>query len=119
MAGPLFHVPERARPAFAGIRGDERVWTWVYSEAPDFEGMVYNELPSFWKPALSHAFADIGIAGDPPSRPYTQARKGARTPTEELRAQAKYLVRQQSMSYAKAGRLMGLPKSTVWDLVNG
>ena len=57
--------------------------------------------------------------GDSTSRSYTQARKGVRTPTEDLRIQAKHLVREQAMSYAQAAKMMGLPKSTVWDLVNG
>ncbi|MBI4199681.1 MAG: hypothetical protein HY535_04320 [Chloroflexi bacterium] len=65
--------------------------------------------------ALSHAFANAaGVQQDdhPPSH-----RNGARTPREDLAGRAKGLI-SSGHSYGKAAQVMGLPRSTVWDLVN-
>ena len=72
-----------------------------------------NELATFWRPALSHAFSNIGTdltQGTP--------RKGTKTPREDLVAEAKGLINDTHMSYGEASQVMGLPRSTVWDLVN-
>ena len=68
--GELRRYTEKAQAEFSAIRGDRRPWTWVYSEPADFSGIVKNELASFWRPALSRAFADAGptTADGRPSR---------------------------------------------------
>jgi len=64
-------------------------------------GMVKNELASFWRPALSHAFADAGPSpvkersSSPPG-----LRKGSRTPTAELKAKARAM-READYSYSQ------------------
>jgi hypothetical protein len=111
----LSRLTDQARVAFADVRGDKRRWTWVYTERADFTGMVENTLASFWRPALSHAFANtagVQQENQPPSH-----RNGARTPREDLVVRAKGLI-SSGHSYGKAAQAMGLPRSTVWDLVN-
>jgi hypothetical protein len=105
----------RARAAFATVKGNPQRWTWVHSESADFEGLVENELASFWRPALSHAFANV--PGVEQAAQQVSPRKGARTPREELVTRAKSLIN-SGHSYGKAAQILGLPRSTVWDLVN-
>lgn len=110
----LKRFTEKARVAFAGVKGNRQRWTWVYSEAAGDARLVENELASFWKPALSRAFAqgtseqDSNGAGQ---------RKGAKTPREELKGQALAL-RQQDHSFGDIGKILGISKTQAWDLVN-
>lgn len=107
---------DKARLEFGAIRGDRRPWTWVYSEPADFSGMVKNELASFWRPALSHAFADAGPSpvnersSSPPG-----LRKGSRTPTAELRAKARAM-READYSYSQIAHALGLSKGNRLEL---
>ena len=66
----LRSLTDKARAAFGTVYGDRRRWSWVYSEFASYEGLVSNELASFWRPALSRAFADAGptTADGRPSR---------------------------------------------------
>ena len=107
----LKRYTDKARAAFSTVKGNRQRWAWVHSEAADFEGLVENELATFWRPALSHAFANAGT-----NESQATARKGTRTPRQDLVAHARELV--QLHGYGKAATLMGLPKSTVWDLLN-
>jgi hypothetical protein len=111
----LRRFTDRARAAFATVQGNRQRWTWVHSESADFEGLLENELASFWRPALSHAFANV--PGVEQAAQQVSPRKGARTPREDLVARAKSLIN-SGHSYGKAAQVMGLPRSTVWDLVN-
>ena len=83
--------------------------------------MVENQLASFWRPALSQAFAGGG-ATTPTTATNTKRnsvpRKGTRTPRLELAAKAKAL-HAGDHSYGEIAKILGIPKSTVWDLVNG
>ena len=110
----LKRFTEKARVAFAGVKGNKQRSTWVYSEAAGEAGLVENELASFWKPALSRAFAqaapDQGGNG-------TGQRKGAKTPREELKDKAKAL-RQQDHSFGDIGKILGISKTLAWELVN-
>ncbi len=104
---------DKARAEFDAVRGDRRPWTWVYSEPEGFSGMVKNELASFWREALSHAFADAGpSAAD--NRPSLQVglRKGQRTPKAELKAKARAM-REAGYSYSQIARALGVSKGTV------
>ena len=71
---------DKARMAFASIAADRRPWTWVYSETADFTGLIENQLATFWKPALSHAFAEAGATSGEQG---VRQRKGSRTPNPE------------------------------------
>ena len=114
----LQRFTDPARSAFAAVQGDKRSWTWVFSEQADFAGMVLNEMPSFWRPALSRAFAAQQPETPKKNTSARAPRKGTRTPREELSGRAKAL-HAQGYSYGEIAQMMGLPKSTVWDLVNG
>ena len=111
----------QARLAFIPIVGDKRGWSWVRSDRANFTGLMSNELPSFWRPALSRAFADVERTATPsPSRPQQPGRtSGTRTPTDELAAKLKHMRDVEHLSYGEIARRTGLPKSTVWDLING
>jgi len=111
---------ERARPAFATIQGDQRPWTWVHSEKTGFSGLVRHEPASYWREALSNAFAGVMSADDQPNVVGKTAapRQGKRLSKEELRARAKELVLVRHLSYGQAAKMIGLSKSTVWDLVH-
>ena len=105
-------ITNKARAAFRTIKGDKRKWTYVYSEAAGDVGLVENRLPTFWKPALSRAFANIGA-----DLTHGTPRKGTKTSREELKAKAEELMLVHR-TYGKVAKAMGLPKSTVWDLIN-
>ena len=111
---------ERARPAFATIQGDQRPWTWVYSEKTGFSGLVRHEPASYWREALSNAFAGAMSTDDQPNVVGKTAapRQGKRLSKDELRARAKDLVLVRHLSYGQAAKMIGLSKSTVWDLVH-
>ena len=111
-------LTDRAAAAFATIQGDRRPWTWVCSTKTGFSGLVRHEPASYWRPALSNAFAGGMSAPDGSKHKATTPHHGARLSKEELRARAKDLVLAKRKSYGEAATLLGLPKSTVWDLVN-
>ena len=114
----LRQFTDRAAAAFATIQGDRRPWTWVYSTKTGFSGLVRHESASYWRPALSNALAG-GMSAHDGSKPKAAApRQGARLSKDELRARAKDLVLVRHHSVRQAAKVMGLPKSTVWDLVN-
>ena len=72
--------------------------------------MVENELASFWKPALSRAFANAPVLDSNPAKD----RKGEKTPREQLVDKARAL-RQQGHSVRDIGKILGIPPSTVFD----
>lgn len=111
---------DRARAEFSTLKGDRRRWAWVYSESADFSGLVENSLASFWRPALSRAFASGVSPTEPGSerKPSAPPRRGIRTPTQDLAAKAKSL-HLAGHSYGTISKILGIPKSSVWDLVNG
>ena len=66
----------------------------------------------FWKAALSHAYADTGT-----TEALGKSKKGTKTAREELAVKANEL-NGIHKSYGKVAKIMGLTKSTVWDLIN-
>ena len=109
----LRHFTDKARDSFADLEGDRRPWTWVFSEAVGEVGLVENQLPSFWKPRLSRAFANTNS-----ERPSGELghRKGAKPTREELMVQA-YDLWKQGYSYAQIGQILGISKATAYELV--
>ena len=109
----LRKVTDRARAAFAATPvQDKRGLTWIHSEPTAFQGLTRNEMPSFWKPALSRSFAEAGSGST-----HAAPRRGTGTPRTELEDRARAL-QQTGHTYGKIAAIMGLPKSTVWDLLN-
>ena len=81
-------------------------------------GMVKNELASFWRPALSHAFADAGpTLTDVRSSTRAGLRKGERTTTGELKAKARFM-REAGYSYSQIAHALGVSKGTAWNWLN-
>ncbi len=71
MLQPRFDRPEfrsfllGARQAFQTVKGDIRRWNYVYSQNTNFTGLLENDLPSFWSPKLSNAYANLGDVASP------------------------------------------------------
>ena len=108
---------DRARAAFSTIKAIKNRWTWVYSEATGESAMLENELPSFWRPALSHAYASA-VGTQQAGWQNTRHRKGTKTPRAELEARAKAM-RRAGHSYGQIAKALGVSKSTAYELVNG
>jgi len=47
--------------ALQEIGEDTRAWTFIDTEKPEFQGMVKNELVSFWSTELSEAWAGVDV----------------------------------------------------------
>ena len=112
----LRRITDRAKAAFQAIRGNKKSWAYVYSEVAGDVGLVENLQPSFWRSGLSHVYADAVGPQQTDRRP-TRHRKGVKTPREDLVAEAKSLI-DGGYSYRQAAQVMGLPRATVWDLIN-
>ena len=80
----LQRLTDKARAAFQMVKGNKKKWTWVYADKANFEGMIANELPSFWKPSLSHAYAQVSSGNVSPASP----RRGRKLSREEQKQQA-------------------------------
>ena len=93
------------------VSGDRRPWTWVYSEQANYEGLVRNELASFWTPRLSHAFAQA-----PAEQRMPPSRRGSRPPRDELALKAKTMHR-AGLSYGQTAINLRVSKATAWWLV--
>ena len=78
-------IARRARDAFINVRGSSAPWGYVFSPDADFEGLLENQLPSFWTPRLSTAFASDHVSSDP-SHPEPGSRDDKREKAKQLRA---------------------------------
>ena len=94
----------QASEALERIQGDRRPWAYVYSPDADCLGIVENQLPTFWKPALSRLFA----SGDTSE---SVRRVGKRSPRE--RAARAMELRAKRYSYSQIAQELGVSKSTV------
>ena len=108
---------DKARAALSTLRGDRRPWAWVHSEKTGSSDLVKNQLPSFWRPALSRAFAQGPVEPENGGRSGT-LRKGKRSSIEELRVRAQQM-RAAGFSYGQIAEALSISKSTAWNLVNG
>ncbi len=100
----LRHLAEQAASQLSTVTGDVRRWSYVYSPDADHLGLLENELPSFWKPSLSKAFAS-GVAP-------AKSRAAERVTTIDKAATARAL-REQGRSYSEIAKELGVSKSTV------
>ena len=108
----LRRLTDKARAAFRTLHGDRRKWTWVSSDAAEHDGLVQNELPSFWTPRLSRAFAD-GL-----SAPRAGQRRGSRPSREKQRKEAQRM-NEAGLSCGQIAKNLGVSKTTAWRLING
>lgn len=103
-------IARRAHDAFTTVKGSVASRGYVFSPDSDFEGLLENQLPSFWTPRLSTAFAlerrDVDSAHPPQvSRDHKQSR------AEELRI--------AGYSYSAIAKELGVSKSTVVNYLKG
>lgn len=98
----------QAREAFASINGDKRKSSFVYAPDVDFAGVMTNELPSFWKPALSRIFASESASAPP---------RAAKNTTSKEKAEKAKALRGQGASYADIARILGVSRATVLNYI--
>ncbi len=105
----LRDITANVKRSFAGIEGEKRKWSYVYSPDADFSGLLENQLPSFWSWGLSNIYAG--------SQATSQERNPKRmTHTEKVR-KAKELA-QNGWSLSQVKELFGVSKSTVYNWVH-
>ena len=103
------------RLAFGQVQGDRREWAWLFNDKTGFRGLLPIELPTFWTKHLSNAFA-AGFSNVPDKQSSTTVRKGKAWSKEELVANVLLLI--EGMSVRNVARVLGIPRSTVQDIVN-
>lgn len=106
----LNKLAAQAREAFEAVKGDERRWSYVYSPDANFQGLLENSLPSFWRSKLSHAFA-VGGEGMETKLP--------RRMTRQERIQKAKELHQAGLSYQQIAGVLGVTKSSAYNYVNG
>ena len=100
----------QASEALETVQGERRRWAYVYSPDADFLGLVENQLPTFWKPALSRLFA----SGDTPG----SVRRVRKLSPRERAARAKEL-RVKGCSYSQIAQELGVSKPAVLNYLKG
>ena len=103
-------IARRAREAFTTVSGSSTPWSYVFSPDADFEGLLENQLPTFWTKQLSRAFASGRSDGD--------ANHPVPTSRNDKQDRAK-LLRKDGNSYAAIARELGVSKSTVVNYLKG
>lgn len=106
----LNKLANQAKEALVSVKGDKRRWSFVYAPDADHVGLMENELPSFWKPSLSHMFAS-GI-----STPTVRIAKGL---TLQQKIQKAKEMREQGASYSEIAGALGVSIGTVVNYLRG
>ena len=102
-------LAQKAEEGFRSVAGDRRGWTYVYAPNANVAGMLRNDLPTFWKPGLSNAFADgEEVALSRPPRRLNVGQKIAKA--KELRA--------LGWSIRQIAGYLGVSKATVINYLN-
>jgi DNA-binding CsgD family transcriptional regulator len=100
----------QAKEGFAGVTGDKRGWAYVYAPDHDFQGLLENALPSFWKPSLSRLFAIEA----PPAAP-----RAAKAMTPQEKASRAKELRASGASYSQIAEALGVTRGTVVNYLKG
>jgi DNA-binding CsgD family transcriptional regulator len=100
----------QAKEAFSTVQGDRRRWAFVYAPDADHVGMLENEVPTFWKPSLSHLFA----VDAPAARP-----RAAHKTTPQEKAQKAREMRAKGASYQDIATALGVTRGTALNYVRG
>ena len=103
-------IARRAREAFTTVRGSSAPWGYAFSPDADFEGLLENQLPTFWTKQLSRAFAS-GRSGGDTNHPVPVNLNDKRVRAKQLRT--------AGHSYAVIARELGVSKSTVVNYLKG
>lgn len=96
---------EKATAEFRQLSGNRRRFSYVVSPGQDYAGMIENNTPEFWTPALSKPFAGPPVESAKP-------RRGRRMPPSERRP----LVRQKrsaGWSLNQIAKHFGVSKPTI------
>lgn len=100
----LNQLASKAREVFSSIQGDKHKWSYVYAPDTEFQGLLENELPSFWKTGLSRIFAS-GI-----DKPVARA---PRKLTLQDKIQKAREMREQGKSYSEIAEVLRVTKGSV------
>jgi len=106
----LNQLATKVRESFNSIQGVKHRWSYVYAPDTDFQGLMENELPSFWKQSLSRIFAS-GIE-TPISRPPKKL-------TLKDKVNKAREMRDQGVSYSEIAKALGVSKSSVINYIKG
>ena len=87
-----------------------RRWSYVYAPDTDFQGLIENELPSFWKSGLSRIFA----AGN--ATPVSRTPRKLTTQDKILKAKE---MREQGASYREISSVLGVTVGSVANYLKG
>jgi hypothetical protein len=102
----LNRLASQANKAFNSIHGDRHRWSYVYAPDSDFQGLMENELPSFWKTGLSRIFAS-GIG--------TPVIRDPQKLTVHDKARKAKELRDQGASYSEIARALGVAKGSIFN----
>ena len=105
----LNKIATQAKQALASVQGNKQRWSFASTDS-DFLGLMENELPSFWKPGLSRAFA-TGFASPTKRAPKSLTLRDRQKRALELRA--------QGASYRVIALELGVSRGTAVNYIKG
>jgi hypothetical protein len=106
----LTKLATQAKQALDSVQGNKQRWSFVYAPDSDFLGLMENELPSFWKPRLSRAFATGSVS---------PTRRSPKSLTSHDRQKRALELRAQGASYGVIARELGVRRGTAVNYVKG
>jgi hypothetical protein len=106
----LSKLAARAKRSFDSVHGNKRRWSFVYAPDSDFQGLLENELPSFWKPRLSRLFATATAS---------PTRRQPKSLTLQERQQRALELRANGDSYGEIARALGVSRGTAVNYIRG
>ena len=116
MLQPQFDRPEfrnlllEAKQAFQSVKGNIQRWSYAYSQKANFTGLIENDLPTFWSPKLSNAYANLGDVASPKLPP--------KMTCEEKKQKAKEL-NAKGWSQSKIAEYLGVAsKGTIFNWIH-
>ena len=116
MLQPQFDRPEfrnlllEAKQAFQSVKGNIQRWSYAYSQKANFTGLIENDLPTFWSPKLSNAYANLGDVASPKLLP--------KMTREEKKQKAKEL-NVKGWSQSKIAEYLGVAsKGTIFNWIH-
>jgi len=104
----LNKLATQAKQALDSVQGNKQRWSFVYAPDNDFLGLMENELPSFWKPRLSRAFA---------TGPASLTKRAPKSLTSRDRQKRALELRAQGASYGVIARELGVSRGTAVNYI--
>jgi len=106
----LNKLATQAKQALNSVQGNKQRWSFAYAPDNDFLGLMENELPSFWKPRLSRAFA---------TGPVSPIKRAPKSLTSHDRQKRALELRAQGASYGTIARELGVSRGTAVNYIKG